>query len=547
MRSKMLTVAIAAALGAVSLGAMAQDASSDAASTSKPTTHKTARKHVQSSSVRSSGSSADKQEIELLKAQLAQLQAQVSALEQRSDAQSDINVSTNQNVQAMQQQVAAADQKVAAADKFVSDAKAGKIDFKGITITPGGFLEAASINRQRDVGADMASSFSIPYPNTATEHTHEQRFSARQSRLSLLAQGDITPDIHASGYYEMDFLGAAPTANQNQSNSFTPRTRVVYATLDWDTYGLHFLGGDSWSMLTLNSKGIMPRTEQLPPSIDAQYVPGFTWARQPGFRIVKDWDKTFWLGLSLENPQTTFAGTTPAGVTINQAGGSGYFSGNNISLNSMPDIIVKAALDPGWGHYEVSGISRQFTNRYGQSNHNVHGEGFGLGMILPLVDKFLDFQFSGLTGKGIGRYGTAGLSDVTFKPNGDTSPIKETMMLAGLTMHPTPDWDVYLFGGQERQQKDAFFDAKGNPYGWGNPLVNNSGCLIEGSTLCGANTRKISQGTLGFWWRFYQGKFGKVQVGAQYSHTVRDIFQGIGGAPSATDNMLFTSLRYYPF
>jgi len=121
-------------------------------------------------------------------------------------------------------------------------------------------------------------------------------------------------------------------------------------------------------------------------------------------------------------------------------------------------------------------------------------------------------------------------------------------LLAGLTVHPTTDLDIYAFGGQERQQKDAFVDAKGVPYGVGNPLYVNSGCNIEASPLaCVGNTRKISQATLGFWWRFYQGKFGKVQFGSQYSHTVRDAFTGVGGAPSASDNMLFTSLRYYPF
>ena len=33
----------------------------------------------------------------------------------------------------------------------------------------------------------------------------------------------------------------------------------------------------------------------------------------------------------------------------------------------------------------------------------------------------------------------------------------------------------------------------------------------------------------------------------QYSYTIRDSFQGIGGAFKGTENMFFTSLRYYPF
>ncbi|HJU06909.1 MAG TPA: carbohydrate porin, partial [Rhodanobacteraceae bacterium] len=47
--------------------------------------------------------SSDAAEIAQLKAQLAQLQAKVDELEKRSDAQSTINVSTQQNIEAMQQ------------------------------------------------------------------------------------------------------------------------------------------------------------------------------------------------------------------------------------------------------------------------------------------------------------------------------------------------------------------------------------------------------------------------------------------------------------
>jgi hypothetical protein len=32
----------------------------------------------------------------------------------------------------------------------------------------------------------------------------------------------------------------------------------------------------------------------------------------------------------------------------------------NISFNEAPDMLVKAAFDPGFGHYEVFGISRFF-------------------------------------------------------------------------------------------------------------------------------------------------------------------------------------------
>jgi hypothetical protein len=160
-----------------------------------------------------------------------------------------------------------------------------------------------------------------------------------------------------------------------------------------------------------------------------------------------------------------------------------------------------------------------------------------------------------MEGKGIGRYGSAQLSDVTFSPNGGISPIKENMVLTGLTWHTNPDLDIYLFGGREADSKKDF-DYNGVALGYGNPAYNNSGCDVVGGT-CVGNAKSIWQGTAGFWWKFYQGKFGKMQFGAQYSHTEKESFAGQGfvngvlvngaASPKAKEDMFFTSFRYYPF
>src|SRR6202008_2373162 len=141
----------------------------------------------------------------------------------------------------------------------------------------------------KNIESDISSSFArIPFENAPLAHTNELRGTARQSRLSFLAQGDINKVTHAAFYGEFDFQAAAQTANSNESNSYNPRIRNVYGTLDWASMGLHFLGGQNWSLITLNTKGITRRNEAPPPAIDAQYVPGFAWARQPQIRLVKD-------------------------------------------------------------------------------------------------------------------------------------------------------------------------------------------------------------------------------------------------------------------
>ena len=121
----------------------------------------------------------------------------------------------------------------------------------------------------------------------------------------MLTQGDVDPVTHLSGYGEVDFLGAAQTANSNESNSFNLRARHLYLTVDNDFFGAHLLAGQTWSLATMNTKGIVPRKEDIPLTIDAQYVPGFVWQRTPQIRLVKDFDYNISAAISAENPATT--------------------------------------------------------------------------------------------------------------------------------------------------------------------------------------------------------------------------------------------------
>jgi hypothetical protein len=462
----------------------------------------------------------------------------------------------------------------------------------GMSITPGGFIELASVTRDHFIGADIATPFgNIPFANVPSSHTDEFRFSARRSRLSFLTLGDVNPTTHLGGWGEVDFLGAAQTANSNESDSFNLRMRQLYMTVDQDDFGAHLLAGQAWTLATMNLVGIVPRTENTPAVIDDQYVPGFTWSRQPQIRVTKDFDQTLWFALSAENPQTTFGGTTPtlvdtgaiistvnaAGATFPQTsvvGGSLFNNANAISLNQMPDIIGKVAWDaPIWDrtiHMEGFGIFRNFHDRVifpvgtapflfgpGIPNHNleVAGGGAGGSILVPIVPKVLEVQFSGMTGHGIGRYGASQLADVTFNSDGSLAPIQETMLLAGLTWHAIPGLDFYTYAGEEVQaNKFGFSIPKGNtPFGLGNPAFVNTGCNIEffgtgtGPFACTGNTRLVRQITGGFWDTIYKGPFGRLAGGLQYSFSQKFGFSGIGGAPERNENTFFTSLRYYPF
>src|SRR6266850_7594146 len=83
--------------------------------------------------------------------------------------------------------------------------------FKGLTLTPGGFLNSTALVRARNENADVATSLSaIPLDGSSNANLSELRGTARNSQLSLLLQG-AAGNTQLRGYVETDFLGAAPT------------------------------------------------------------------------------------------------------------------------------------------------------------------------------------------------------------------------------------------------------------------------------------------------------------------------------------------------
>jgi len=520
---------------------------------------------------------------------VAALTSEVETLENRLTAESQAREQMQSQVQAAQAQAAQAQADAQAAhtqmaeqiqtipgqvqaDIAADQPKDGKIHYKGVTLTLGGFAAAESVYRSKNEEADIGSSFAkIPFNNTVAGHTAEERFTARQSRLSLLAEGDISPDMKAAFYSEFDFLAGPQTGNSNESNSFSPRIRNVYGTLDVGS--LEFLAGQNWSLTTMNTKGITPRNELPPPTIDAQYVTGFVWARQPQFRITDSFaGKQVWAAVSVENPQTTFAsaatgttGTSVSGLTVTDGATSAsqFDSANTLSFNHIPDVVAKLAVEPDLGgsrpiHAEVFGIYRSYYDRVnvtganvlglpvGASNKDTDGGGVGGGVTWTVVPKILDLQVSGLTGRGIGRYGSGQLPDAVIAPNGSLKPIQESMYMVGGTLHATSALDLYAYYGEE-QENAATATIGANHYGFGSPFANLTACSVEGGT-CTPDIKTQTQITGGLWDKVYTGSFGQVRVGLQYSYTELTAFSGAtGGAPKTNDSMIFTSFRYYPF
>ena len=104
-------------------------------------------------------------------------------------------------------------------------------------------------------------------------------------------------------------------------------------------------------------------------------------------------------------------------------------------------------------------------------------------------------------------------------------------------------------------------NAAGVLVGYAPPTANNAGCNIEttptansgygpGGLTSPANclgaTRRVLEGTGGVTYRIVSSpKYGRLQYQVVYSYLTRDGWTGVGGAPKAINNMVFTGMRYY--
>lgn len=500
-----------------------------------------------------------------LQQQLQQTQQQLTSAQQEAQKASAkaTEVEANSNLQVQKVQSDVSDVKTALNTTTVEVQKNEKkvdylehpasISYKGIKLTPGGFLAAESVWRQHDETTDVLSSFNgIPYNSTPTSHLTEWRFTARQSRATLLAEGQAG-NVKLTGYYEVDFLGAAPTANENQSNSFNLRQRQLFGKVA--TNGWSVTAGQTWSLLTMNRKAADARAEWIPATIDAQYVPGFTFARLATARVTKSFaDDKATVAFSVENPAVLVAGVAPTPAPIvNGAGTASLGNTNNYTIALAPDLIAKLAFDPHFGHFEIKAVGRFLRDRVGAttttlgSNQLTLGGGIGAGAIIGIVPKKVDFVAQGLVGRGTARYGDSSNADVTYSTDGSLSTIKNVQAIAGIEAHPTPKLDVYIYGGDEYLGRNVH-----GTVGYGLTTVNNTACFVANGGTCNAIMKSVMQGTGGFWYNIYKGAYGSFRYGMQYSYTYKNTWGGVNTnagatttAPKANESMVLTSLRYY--
>ena len=243
--------------------------------------------------------------------------------------------------------------------------------------------------------------------------------------------------MELSAYISADFLGAGLTSSATQTNSYAPRLRQAWAQAKFSN-GWKVLGGQMWSLVTENKVGIAPSddagkvNDARPATIDPQYQVGFSFARQYGLRLTKDFGQTVSVAFAIENAQGSLTTHSNDGnYLLGEAGANNsYNTTANYTANPAPDLIAKIAFDPGFGHYEIFGLADRFTDRVfpcyqytspncalsstltapsvaGAYNASKEGGGFGANARWMFADKHVVFGLHGFGGSGIQEFSGA--------------------------------------------------------------------------------------------------------------------------------------------
>ena len=146
-------------------------------------------------------------------------------------------------------------------------------------------------------------------PGASQSQLSEFFGSGRQSKATVFVDGRLG-HVDLSSYVSGDFLSAAspPPRLKPIVTRFASARRGRRPSF---SNGWSFLGGQAWSLVTEDAKGIAPdddmgKTNDVRPNtIDPSYNVGFDFARQYGIRLTKSFGDKVAVAFAIENPQAT--------------------------------------------------------------------------------------------------------------------------------------------------------------------------------------------------------------------------------------------------
>ena len=392
----------------------------------------------------------------------------------------------------------------------------------------GGFMDLTSISRSTATGNGIGTNFSnFPFTTTATGapnptgHLSETRFSAQNSRLTLMATSKAGA-ANVRGYLEADFLGNTAQNLNVTSNSDTLRLRLYW--VQYTRGKFEFLGGQSWSFLTPNRNGLSPIPGDLfySQDVDTNYQMGLTWGRTPQFRFIAHASSAVTAGVSIENPQQYVGSAVvlPAAFTateVDTGSGSSAIGSSSPTPNLAPDIIGKIALDPRGKkthqHIDAAFVSSMFKTYNATTDTSFTKEGYGgsVNFVLEPGTNKVHLVATNFISHGAGRYiANTNTPDFIVNPDFSMTPVKAWSGIYGPELQLGANSLLYGYYSLTRINQLLAVDANGTtPIGYG---VNNSQ----------TPNHKINEATVGLTQTFFRdAKIGGMQLMLQYSHLDR--------------------------
>lgn len=304
-----------------------------------------------------------------------------------------------QTVQTLEQKMAVMEESQAETNKTIMDvakeskSSGGFLAPDNTTVKLYGYAKLDAIYTDSDGGGKFAFTPSaiILDKDEAGHVDNAFLMHARQTRLGVATSTDTSYGKFKTKI-EGDFYGAG--GNEVYSNSWGFRLRQAYGELG------NVLIGQAWSTFI--------DLAQYPETIDFGGPVGALFIRQAQIRYTQPFDGGSFQ-FAIENPESNYAtmGAGEEGVVSNQS-----VSGGN---ETMPDVIARVNLNPGFGHYSLVGMVRELTYDNGANDDSEIGFAVSATAVIPVVGKdnvILNANY----GTALGRYLTAGFDEAFIDP-----------------------------------------------------------------------------------------------------------------------------------
>lgn len=268
------------------------------------------------------------------------------------------------------------------------------------TLTVGGFVKVDATVTEFDSGSlptnSLGRDFYIPgtIPVGGDSGDAVFDFNPRETRLVFGLKSD-RGGHNIGGKVEMDFQ-VTNDGNERVSNSYSPRLRQAYVTID------NWLIGQAWSTFQ--------DVAALPENLDfIGPAEGTVFVRQPMIRY-----KNGPIEIAVEQPETEITTSTGARLLPGE--------------DPLPDLTARYTAKGDWGHFTLAGLVRNLNMEEGlvtgAQSDSVMGYGLSAAGKVKLGTGGDDFRYMLTAGEGIGRYvGVNIVNDAAIDTNGELETI----------------------------------------------------------------------------------------------------------------------------